>query len=63
MRCEDRRFWSERQQEFPEFNLFSIPSWMQFWFVTFVPKYLNFATFSNDLFLDYDFVRHYGEET
>jgi hypothetical protein len=23
---------------------FLIPSWMQFWYVTVIPKYLNFAT-------------------
>jgi hypothetical protein len=25
-----------------------ISSWMSFWLVSVVPKYLNFATFSND---------------
>jgi hypothetical protein len=32
-----------------EFSLLLIFSWMQFLFVTVVPKYLNFAAFSKDL--------------
>jgi hypothetical protein len=28
----------------PEFNLLLISSWMSFWFVSVVPKYLNFVT-------------------
>jgi hypothetical protein len=37
---------------------------MQFWFVTVVPKYLNFALFSKDLlaFIKYYFVSHPGGE-
>ena len=31
--------WTEWQQEIPEFNLLLINWWMQFWFVTVLPKY------------------------
>jgi hypothetical protein len=48
MRQEDRRFWTEWQQAFPEFNLLLNSLRMSFWFVSVVPKYLNFATFSNN---------------
>jgi hypothetical protein len=34
----------------PEFNRLLISSWIRFWFVTVVPKYLNCDIFSNDLF-------------
>jgi hypothetical protein len=44
-----KKLWAEWEQAFPEFNLLLISSWMRFSFVTFVPKYLNFATFSKDL--------------
>jgi hypothetical protein len=37
-------------QTLPEFNFLLISSWIKFWFVTFVPKYLNCATFWSDLF-------------
>jgi hypothetical protein len=33
---------------FPEFNLFFISSWMQFWFVSVIYKYFNFAILSKD---------------
>jgi hypothetical protein len=48
MRREDKRLWIEWQQPFPELILLLISSWMTFWFVSVIPKYLNFATFSND---------------
>jgi len=41
---EDKRFWTEWHKAFPEFNLLSNSSWMQFWFLNIVHKYLNFAT-------------------
>jgi hypothetical protein len=47
MRREDKRFWPEWYQAFPELNIILISSWMPFRFVSVVPKYLNFATFSN----------------
>jgi hypothetical protein len=42
-------FWTEWQQALPEFTLLLISSWIKFWFVTVVPKYLNYATLSNHL--------------
>jgi hypothetical protein len=48
MRQEDKWFWTEWRQAFPEFNLLFISSWISFWLVSGVPKYLNSATFSND---------------
>jgi hypothetical protein len=47
-RREDRRFWIELYQALSELNLL-ISSWNKFWFVTVVPKYLNFAKFSKAL--------------
>jgi len=43
------RFWTEWYQEFSEFNLLLISSWMQFRFVIVVSKYFNFARVSKDL--------------
>jgi hypothetical protein len=41
-----------------------ISSRTKFWFVTFVPKYLNSATFSKDLLsLCHDFALHPGDDT
>jgi hypothetical protein len=57
-RWEDRMFWTQRRQALPEFNLTLISLWIKFWSVTVVPKYLNFATFSKDLSLCYDFALH-----
>jgi hypothetical protein len=48
-RREDKRFWTELYQALSEFNLLLISSWIRFWFVTVVPKYLNCSTFSKDL--------------
>jgi hypothetical protein len=48
-RREDRRFWTEWQQAFPEFNLILISSWDKYWFLTVVPKYLNCVTFLKHL--------------
>lgn len=33
----------------PQFYLLLISSWIKFWFITVVSKYLNFAPFSKDL--------------
>jgi hypothetical protein len=49
-RREDKGFWTEWYQVLPKFSLFLISSWIKFWFVTVVPKYLNCATFSKHLF-------------
>jgi hypothetical protein len=48
-RWEDKRFWTEWYQALPEFGLLLMSSWMKFWFVTVVPKYLNRSTFSKHL--------------
>jgi hypothetical protein len=42
---EDKRFWTEWQQALLEFSLLLISSWMEFWFVTVIPKYLNCIIF------------------
>jgi hypothetical protein len=49
IRREDKRFWRQRYQAFPNSDLLLIPSWMQFWFVSVILKYLNFDTFSKAL--------------
>jgi hypothetical protein len=48
-RQEEKRFRSEWWQALPEFKFLLISSWIKFWFVTVVPKYLNCVTFTNDL--------------
>jgi hypothetical protein len=48
-RREDRSFWTELLQTWPEFCLFLISLWIKFWFVTVILKCLNCDTFSNDL--------------
>jgi len=40
-KLEDKRFCTERKQAFSDFNQLLISSWMEYWFVTVVPKYLN----------------------
>jgi hypothetical protein len=45
----DKTFWSEWQQTLPKCNQLLIPPRIAFWFVTVVPQYLNFATYSTDL--------------
>jgi hypothetical protein len=42
---EVKRFWTPWYPAFAIFNLFLISSWMQFWFVTVGPKYLNWYLF------------------
>ena len=46
---EDKRFCTEWEQAFPDFSLLLISSWIEFWFVKFVSKYLNFSTLSKEL--------------
>jgi hypothetical protein len=48
MKREDKIFRTEWQQVPPEFKLLLISSWIPFSFVSVFPKYLNFATSSND---------------
>jgi hypothetical protein len=49
-RRDAKTLWAEWQQAFPKFSLLLISSWIQFWSVSVVPKYLNFAMLSKDLF-------------
>jgi hypothetical protein len=37
-KLEDKRFCTELQQAFPDFNLLLISSCLEFWFVMVVPK-------------------------
>jgi hypothetical protein len=37
-KLEDKRFCAEWQQAFPDFNLFLISSWIEFWFFKVVPR-------------------------
>jgi len=48
-KLEDKRLCTEWEQAFPDFNLFLISSWIEFWFAMFVHKYLNFSTPSEEL--------------
>ena len=48
-KLEDRRFCTECKQAFPDFMLLLISSWVEFWFVKVVAKYLNSSTFSKEL--------------
>jgi len=36
---DDIRFWTEMWQVFPEFELLSVSSCTEFWFVSVIPKY------------------------
>jgi hypothetical protein len=42
-RVEGKRPWTEWKQDFPEFNLFLISSWMKFWFLTHSKDLLSFC--------------------
>jgi hypothetical protein len=44
-----KRFCTEWQKAFPDVDLLLISSWMEFWFIRAVPKYLNCSTPSKDL--------------
>ena len=46
-KLEDKRFCTDIQQAFPDFDLLLISSWMKFWSVKFFPKYLNCSALSN----------------
>ena len=48
-KLEDKRFYSEWQQAFPDFSLLLISSWIEFWFVMVVPKYMNCSALSKGL--------------
>ena len=49
-KLEDQRFCTEWQQAIPQFNLLLISSWIEFWFVKVVSKYLNSSSFAKELF-------------
>jgi hypothetical protein len=38
-RREDKRFWTEWQKAFPEFNPLLISYWIKFWFITALSEY------------------------
>jgi hypothetical protein len=46
---EDNSFWTKWQQTVPKFNTVLIPSLIKVWFVTVVPKYLNYSTCPKNL--------------
>ena len=46
---EDKRFYIEWYQAFPDFNLLLISSWIEFWFVRFASTYLDCPTLLYDL--------------
>jgi hypothetical protein len=48
-KLEDKIFRTEWQQAFPDFNLFLIPSRIEFWLVRVVPKCSNCSTVPNNL--------------
>jgi hypothetical protein len=65
-KLEDKRFRTEWEQAFPDFNLLLISSWMELWFVKVVPKYFNPSTISKEIkkqSLYCDFVMHSDVES
>jgi len=46
---EDKRFWKELWEEFPEFSLLLMFACMQYLFVNILPTNMNFATCSKDV--------------
>jgi len=53
-KLEDKRFYIERRQGFPDLNLLLISSWIELWYVKVVPKYLNSSTLSHEILSLYD---------
>jgi hypothetical protein len=47
-KLENKSFCTEWYQMFPYFNLLLISSWIEFWYVRLVPKYLNSSTLSKE---------------
>ena len=45
-KLEDTRIFSEAEQAFPDCNLLLISSWMEFWFVTVIPRYTKSSILS-----------------
>ena len=48
-KLEDKSLCTEWQQAYPDFKLLLISSWIEFWFVKFVPKYLNSSKLAKKL--------------
>ena len=48
-KLKNKRFCTEWQHTFPDFNLLIISSWIEFWFVKAVPKYLHSPILSKEL--------------
>ena len=48
-KLEDKRLCIEWEQAFPDFSLFLISSWIDFWFIRFVHKHLNCSTLPEEL--------------
>jgi len=46
---QDKKILDQMVAGIPEFNLLLISSWMQYWIVSVIPKYLNYAPLSKDL--------------
>lgn len=57
-RRENKRFCTERYEALPEFIFLFISSLIRFLSVIFIPKYLNFATFSKDFSYFYVKILH-----
>jgi len=51
-KLKDKRFCTKWQQAFSYFNLLLISSWIKFWFVKAVPRYLNCSTLLEELLLN-----------
>ena len=49
IKLQGRRFCTKWWQAFPDFNLFWLSSWIEFWCVRFVPKFLSCSTLSKVL--------------
>ena len=50
-KLEDKRFCTKWWQAFPNFSQLLISSWIEFWFIKVVHKYLNSSTLSKELLL------------
>ena len=48
-KLEDKRFSTELQQAFPDFNLLLLSSWIEFWSFMVVPKHSTCSTLSKEL--------------
>jgi hypothetical protein len=48
-KMEDKRFCTEWQKAFLDFNLLLTSFWIEFWYVRIVPKYLNSFALSKEM--------------